>query len=57
MASASSTQKLTTPIPAAEAGRPIAAYEACHANVPSSSNIRSVLWKPTSSGENGWAPM
>ena len=38
-------------------GSEIADADACHANEPSSSNIRSVLWNPTANGENGWAEM
>jgi len=50
-------QKLKMPTLAVLVGSEIAEADACQANDPSSSNIRSVLWYATASGANGWSEM
>ena len=50
-------QKLITPSRATLIGSEIADADACHANEPSSSSSRRVLWYATANGENGWSEM
>ena len=56
-ASRHNAQKLKMPILAVLSESEMADADACQANVPSSSNSRSVLWNATTNGENGWSEM